>query len=351
MSFIPVLNIIMSEDDTFGSCNLSSSNTHESHTETSDFTADSSPNNSDDFSQSSNGEEASSLSQSPNESETTETFELSLSDDNDHEKPVAWSCCKGVGIASDQNYRWRREMEDELITIDKFLGKNNGFFAVYDGHGGRQTVEYVSQHLHKLFAENLKDRSTVIDAWKSSHQKCHNDVKEAGIGETNGTTTLTCYLHTQPDGTRILGMANAGDSRAVLCSQSDEYGMKVRRLTVDHKPTTESEKKRITALGGYILNQRINGMIAVSRSIGDHIHHPFVSCEPFTHNVKLSSDDSFVVLACDGVWDVLSDREACNVVIKVFEEGYSVQDAANALLRMALKKGSKDNISIIVIEF
>lgn len=68
--------------------------------------------------------------------------------------------------------------------------------------------------------------------------------------------------------------------------------------------------------GGMVINKRVMGLLAVTRSFGDHSIKEFVISEPYIQSRKIIDDHSFIVLACDGVFDVLSDEETCNIVLQ-----------------------------------
>jgi protein phosphatase PTC1 len=98
------------------------------------------------------------------------------------------------------------------------------------------------------------------------------------------------------DSRRVLYSANAGDARGVLCRAG-----KAVRLTYDHKGTDKQEAKRITDAGGFVMSGRVNGVLAVTRSLGDSSMKEFVVGAPYTTETELCEDDEFLVLACDGV--------------------------------------------------
>ena len=62
------------------------------------------------------------------------------------------------------------------------------------------------------------------------------------------------------------------------------------------------------------MNHRVLGILAVSRSFGDHLYKRYVPADPYVNSVELTEDSEFVVIACDGVFDVLEDEEACTIV-------------------------------------
>lgn len=95
---------------------------------------------------------------------------------------------------------------------------------------------------------------------------------------------------------RVLYCANAGDARGVLCRSGTAV-----RLTYDHKGSDKQEAKRITDAGGFVMSGRVNGVLAVTRSLGDSSMKEFVVGAPYTTETELCSDDEFLILACDGV--------------------------------------------------
>jgi serine/threonine protein phosphatase PrpC len=116
------------------------------------------------------------------------------------------------------------------------------------------------------------------------------------------------------------------------------------RLTFDHRADDSHEIERIENTGGFVLKQRVVGILAVARSLGDHGMKDFVVCQPYLNTVEAQSGD-LLILACDGLWDVLSDNESVQFVEDF--KGNS-DEAAQGLVNEAVKRGSTDNISVIV---
>ena len=140
-----------------------------------------------------------------------------------------------------------------------------------------------------------------------------------------------------------------------LCNLLSSRNGKAIRLTYDHKGSDPSEQQRIRAAGGFITNERVSGMLAITRSLGDAELKEFVSGNPFTSAIDLTEDDELVILACDGVWDVISDQEACEFVKSQMQKEAEKSNRldpnrlAEALVDLAMNQGSSDNISVIVI--
>ena len=162
---------------------------------------------------------------------------------------------------------------------------------------------------------------------------------------------------------RVLYVANAGDARGVLCRNG-----RALRLTYDHKGTDKQEAKRIMDSGGFVMSGRVNGVLAVTRSLGDSSMKEFVVGAPYTTETELTEDDEMLILACDGVrnydqsqgmlshliiirvpcaqiWDVLDDQAACELVRAISDP----QEAATTLVQEATHRYTNDNITVMVI--
>jgi len=134
------------------------------------------------------------------------------------------------------------------------------------------------------------------------------------LGGRAGSTAVMCCISPM-----FITTANVGDSRAVLCRN----GIAID-LSQDHKPTAPAELVRITKAGGWVgQTGRINGKLAVSRAIGDFAYkqnrsvpreEQVVSGTPDVRVVERRGDDEFLLIACDGVWDVISSQDAVNLV-------------------------------------
>jgi len=141
---------------------------------------------------------------------------------------------------------------------------------------------------------------------------------------------------------RVLYSANAGDARGVLCR-----GGKAVRLTYDHKGSDKQEAKRITDAGGFVMSGRVNGVLAVTRSLGDSSMKEFVVGSPYTTETELCEEDEFLILACDGLWDVVGDQGAIDLV----RQTEDAQAASQKLLNHALSQHTTDNVTILFVRF
>ncbi|CED83338.1 protein phosphatase [Phaffia rhodozyma] len=139
---------------------------------------------------------------------------------------------------------------------------------------------------------------------------------------------------------RTLFTANVGDARAVISRRG-----KAVRLTYDHKGSDEQEAKRITDAGGFVMNNRVNGVLAVTRALGDASVKEFVVGNPYTTETRLDEGDEFLIVACDGLWDVTEDQQAVDLIANVEDP----QEASKILLDHALESYTTDNLSVLVI--
>ncbi|KAL9137328.1 MAG: hypothetical protein Q9175_001455 [Cornicularia normoerica] len=157
------------------------------------------------------------------------------------------------------------------------------------------------------------------------------------------STTPMPKLQNSASRQRVLYTANVGDARIVLCRNG-----KALRLSYDHKGSDENEGKRISNAGGLILNNRVNGVLAVTRALGDAYMKDLVTGHPYTTETVIQPDiDEFLILACDGLWDVCTDQEAVDLI----RHTHDPQHASRLLVDHALARFSTDNLSCMVVRF
>eukprot|EP00960_Hanusia_phi_P018388 542250-Hanusia_phi.AAC.1 len=188
-------------------------------------------------------------------------------------------------------------------------------FGVFDGHNGYRGSLYVREMLLHNIASFLEDETSLIQvqsAIRQAYIKTDEDFNSLGVRDG-------CCVVTVAVSPSHLIAANAGDSRAVLALKATEEeemgGAEVRAvdLTEDHKPGRPDEQARIESAGGFVVElgvPRVMGYLAVSRAIGDAELKQFVIAEPEIHVKPRDAAEMFVLLATDGLWDVMSSQEA-----------------------------------------
>ena len=228
----------------------------------------------------------------------------------------------------------RPSYEDTLCIIPYFMNKRTSTFAaIYDGHSGQKVSNYVAKRLHLIVQNCLEEGMQPNEALKEGFNRVQKEIVEHKF-EDGCTAVVVLMIDLK------LYVAWVGDSRAVLCR-----GGQAIQLTEDHKPYSLHEKERIIKLGGHVFNGRVNGELAVSRSLGDVSNEPFVSSIPEVREYDLLSNDDFVILACDGIWDCVSNQKAVNIIrtSKNFNVG------CIKLRDYAYHMGSQDNITCAVV--
>lgn len=296
---------------------------------------------------------------------------------------------------------WRLTMEDAHMACSPIpvqgcpepLSEGHAIFGVMDGHGGDFTSEFAAANFMAHFSKNpklrhyfhlkdkeqgdvtgvsmlraaLKETLASLDAEIRTHQNKKNDSILAGLKATSAKGQVDLNKARQKiersGSTCVVVMltpshiicANAGDSRAVL-----QRGGKVLPLSFDHKPTNIPELQRIENASGTVKNKRIDGDLAVSRGLGDYaykkatqlpISKQKVVPEPefvvYPRNFAL---DEFIVLACDGVWDVATNTECGQFVQGLMDDGETdIGIICEKALDICLKKNSRDNMTLGVV--
>eukprot|EP00696_Hemimastix_kukwesjijk_P004197 gnl/Hemi2/1516_TR538_c0_g1_i1.p1 gnl/Hemi2/1516_TR538_c0_g1~~gnl/Hemi2/1516_TR538_c0_g1_i1.p1 ORF type:complete len:344 (-),score=81.59 gnl/Hemi2/1516_TR538_c0_g1_i1:856-1887(-) len=227
--------------------------------------------------------------------------------DTESSSDASFQSVSKVTVASNINRRFRRQMEDAHSMIDNFAGsQTTGYFAVYDGHGGRQAVDVISNTLHNKIIQELQAQKDAKCAFENAFKSTDAELQSLLY---SGSTVVAALIEQQSTG-KLLTVANAGDARAVLCRNGV-----AARLSYDHKANDAQEAKRVVESGGFIVQDRVYGVLSVTRALGDHSMKDVVVSDPFTTVTQLEPTDSFLILACDGLWDVISDQDAVEFVL------------------------------------
>eukprot|EP00899_Mesostigma_viride_P024534 jgi/Mesvir1/5265/Mv15379-RA.1 len=284
---------------------------------------------------------------------------------------------------------WRVGMEDAHATLLDLDDKKTSFFAVYDGHGGKEVALFCSRHLHNgllsspayhdgNLAEALKESFLRMDEMMTTAESCKELEELAGQTRTEddddedddsfvqentyrgplftGCTAVVAVV--TADGK--LHVANAGDSRCVLSNN----GM-CEELSKDHKPENQDEKARICNAGGFVANRRVGGMLGLSRAIGDMAfkqnpqlspRDQMVTAFPEIRTVQLEEGHEFMVLACDGIWDVMGSQEVVDFVRERLRKRKCISKVCEDLLDGCLAPDTWgglgcDNMSLVVVVF
>lgn len=288
-----------------------------------------------------------------------------------------------VGAAT---WQGNKEVQEDRYMIDIELESSDGQkiigFCVLDGHSGSLCVDAMTEWLPRNLQKCLSTKpalteevlkQAVTEATVLTDEEFLTKAREREV--LDGSTMLTCLIYPSEGrhkGYRML-LANLGDSRAVLC-RAQNSRLSAVRLTDDHKPGRADERRRIEANGGVVDHQGVWRVftpgpasfggrsvlwgLAVSRAFGDLLMKEpqrygctaatgeLVSAVPEVHTYELHpTEHRFLVLACDGIWDVMGDDDA----VAVCTEHRTADLAAHALIRRAFEVGSDDNLTALVV--
>jgi len=221
--------------------------------------------------------------------------------------------------------------QDRGLALWPWKGEANaGVFGVYDGHGrvGEKVSEFVIQNLPGALLEYLGEgplgTTDPGTALSEAYIKVDESLAQSVDATVSGTTAVTAVIK---DG--HLWIANSGDSRAIVVRKTPKEGvLKAIDLTIDHKPDSPSEMKRILQMGGHVTPAGANGSpsrvwhnlrgLAMARSIGDHAAATVgVIAEPEITEYDLVDDDYCIVIASDGVWELLSSQNVADIIASI----------------------------------
>lgn len=299
-----------------------------------------------------------------------------------------------IGHSSMQGYR--RFMEDKHIISDFSTLPTHTLIAIMDGHGGDGAAITTSAELQniiesssewneykkKLHEQGVEDVDILSRCLVQAYIKMDAILLTSALTKTSGCTCVSAIITP-----RHIVCANVGDSRCVIGSNGQVISM-----SEDHKPSNPEEFKRIKLGGGFVRFDRVCGALAMSRALGDfeykrvdhrNIEEQLVICIPDIAVHQRQSGDEILLLACDGVWDVMNNSSAMTFLTEVVmnmtpshesngqsskkrkkeiliqgnevevsakegKEPITAQDMAEALIDLSLVSGSTDNISAIV---
>eukprot|EP00759_Apiculatamorpha_spiralis_P052293 PhF_6_TR5654/c2_g1_i2/m.8287/K14803/PTC2_3; protein phosphatase PTC2/3 len=265
----------------------------------------------------------------------------------------------GIKIVACGMQGWRRSMEDGHISRLDYPKPGHHILAVFDGHCGSETAEYCATNMPEhieaaLRSVDVTSTRAVEKALQKAFLNCDESLKKHA-GKSGATA---CLVYITP--THVF-CANAGDSRAVM---SRDDGNVLIPLSTDHKPTNPSEAQRIRGARGFVWNRRVNGILALSRALGDYSFKQCPGLGPERQAVtampdvvtveRMDGNDDFVVVACDGIWDVLSSEQTVQSY-HAMPAGSTPQQWCHHLFRKCLSPHpfglGCDNMSVVVLTF
>lgn len=295
----------------------------------------------------------------------------------------------------------RGEMEDYASIVPRgrcgFL-----YAAVFDGHGGHSAADYMSKNFYKLLSVSIDDEThdsgskaakkegpdgrlcpvEFADALKdcfheADQQLLHwlkNDSGEDEEEQACGTTATVMLVRKDK-----VVVANVGDSRAVLSRHGQAVALSTEHRLYGSGETVSSESDRVQEAGGWIDDGRVCDILAVSRAFGDRefkgeglpvmlrkgvetnqwtqefadgvkfTKDPVV-CTPDVTEIELKEDDEFVIIASDGLWDVMASSHAVSIARQQFKRGKNAQEVADHIAHLAVRRHTYDNVAVAIVD-
>ncbi|KAL1206688.1 putative protein phosphatase 2C 76 [Cardamine amara subsp. amara] len=242
------------------------------------------------------------------------------------------------------SFRGKRSTMEDFYDVKASIieGQRVCMFGIFDGHGGSRAAEYLKEHLF----DNLMKHPQFLTDTKLALSETYKQTdvafleSERDTYRDDGSTASTAVLVGNH-----LYVANVGDSRTIVSKAG-----KAIALSDDHKPNRSDERKRIESAGGVIMwagTWRVGGVLAMSRAFGNRMLKQFVVAEPEIQDLEIDHEAEFLVLASDGLWDVVPNEDT----VSLAQSEEKPEAAARKLTDTAFSRGSADNITCIVVKF
>nr|GLL30919.1 probable protein phosphatase 2C 25 isoform X1 [Ipomoea trifida] len=248
-------------------------------------------------------------------------------------------CCKRGrrGLAMEDRYSAKVNLHHD---------SKQAVFGVFDGHGGAKAAEFAAENLDMNIVDEVEKRGddNTEEAVKWGYLNTDSEFLKQDL--RGGACCVTALIRKGN-----LVVSNAGDCRAVV-----SRGGIAEQLTSDHRPSRTDEMDRIEASGGYVDYchgvWRIQGSLAVSRSIGDCYLKQWVIAEPETRILPLTPELEFLILASDGLWEKVSNQEAVDAVrpLCTGSEKSQLLSACRKLVDLSVSRGSFDDVSVMLVQ-
>lgn len=272
----------------------------------------------------------------------------------------------------------RPYMEDRFNVCEDVI-PNVHLLAVYDGHGGDKVAELCASSFPRLLRKELqeerdrmqreqrqqqrfgaagKNQNTSlvassapsvslarlhVDPLKKAIKNVDDAGRDADIDMHVGSTACMALIDT---GNASLTVANIGDSRLMMKADGIAHA-----LTKDHNPRHPGEQDRLRRANAVVAvdpfgTERVMGL-NLTRSLGDRFARPFVSPNPVVSKFSLTGNEDYLVIASDGLWDVMSVNDVMHVVDEYLQLPHQPHNVARELVHVAMQRGSTDNITVL----
>ena len=270
------------------------------------------------------------------------------------------NCVLEYSFREDQNIDSEMVMEDKSKSIENFNNdKNQMVFEIFDGHGGDEISTYLQNNLAQIYKQNLLlNKGNIILSLKNAFRDADDEMRNQLNIDGLGSTGTLVHIKWESETDLVVYSANVGDSRVSLISPEH-----IIRLSYDHRTTDEKERKRILESGLEIIDERINGTLMLTRIFGNYEYKNIneneedendidinkgLICEPFISkiNIDLNIENQFLILASDGIWDIITEEE----IQQIIQKYQDTQQICSIAIKKCLRNEAWDNMSIFAIK-
>ncbi|CAM0880434.1 unnamed protein product [Alopecurus aequalis] len=292
-----------------------------------------------------------------------------------------WGACPTLylsyGLASLQGRL--PELTDALVAVPSFTTLSPPFgldyFGVFDGHFGASVANHLTERLHGAISEQIESelsalfprflhgsRGDVQGWWRTAIADAFLAVEDEVLMSRSGTEAVGATALVALVLKEYVVLANCGLSRAVI-----SRGGQAVQLTAEHRPNRPDEKRRVESTGGRVgeSTNKVDDVLPTSRAFGSSLYKQYVTADPEVTAVARDPRDEFLILATAGLWDQVSPAEACRLVERKLRSRLRVTTPwvarlggrgsptalAKELAEHAVRAGSPDNVSVIVVLF
>eukprot|EP01084_Bolivina_argentea_P239470 402510_1 len=268
-------------------------------------------------------------------------------------------------VAEDQGTRQHMENRTNIVDMNPNSQNDKTYsFSLFDGHLGDEAATFCTDHLHEHVQSCIHDSNEddIISSIRQAFHHTDDAFKKYALDHECEAGAVGVYVYYQCNANNsdldCIYVANVGDCRAILCSKGT-----LSILTTDHNPKNEDEKKRC---GDRIdcNSDLLSGQISVTRAIGDyykvqtdddddddddgeyqHAKLDGLICDPHIIKHKLSKDDEFLIIACDGLWDIMDSQNAMTECRRSLRRDGDCTKAAEKLVNLAKRKSCQSNLN------
>lgn len=251
---------------------------------------------------------------------------------------------KEFSYNENQNENCRKSMED-FSDINPYFYQDEqykiSFFALYDGFCGKEVAVYLQKKLQQCLLTNIKKNKFDIEkSFGDTFAQMENSIKEISNSSTCGSTATVVLIVN-----KIIYCANIGNTSCYSIYNKNQ----IKKISIDHDCKNQTEIERVKQNGGEIFNKRVFGSLSLTRCFGDFDFKAYgVSAKPTISKKKIGKEENFLIIASDGVWDVIHEEELNGYISK---KNLSASELSALIINEALRNYSRDNVSCIVIKF